>query len=973
MGNKRLGRRAQDHPTQSVGSVFVSFAFFVVNSSAAFAQTAYDHPADCWLRAQYGTNTTLTGTNPPLAEIHAAIQQLAQQYNVPVEIIGAVCANESIGVYQWGSDGFVVHNIGECRDLFNGTLTNGPPGLGLMQLTGAAAQATGDIPRLITDWRFNLEEGVKVLNAKYELAFSHDHPTLQAIEDQNRNVLENWFYALWFYNGFVVGTPNNYPYTIYDIVASPPSRLDGLFAPVSITRPETVICDWTSSFAHGFAAKPDGEWLCNHLLTFAGPVHLTGGVVPPLPPTLSWPVENPTVTQEYNSLYGVKYHAGLDLVSCRGNTVVRAAGPGIVRTVPNGTYMNSNHRMGNVVIVNHTGGYSTLYAHLASIVVTNGQTVSAGTQLGTVGDTGCSGLDPPCGVHLHFEVKYFPVLGNLHDDLGPEWGYTPGHPNLYGYMNPNAFLGLALSEIDPIVVVASSDQIVRTGPDANIYLTAVTSVHIGQEFAAFAQYGTWYHIVFPSINGPATGWIQATANGAGCLMRVIDPVDAHIGVDVVDNPSTASAVLSKVWNRQWLAKVNDNPSDGGSWYQTGLAANAGGASGWICAQHLSVPQCAQCSSNSQCNNGLFCDGLETCVGGICVGGSSPCPLGTWCHEQARQCAMLGDYDGDGDVDLQDIAGFLRCFLRPGTGGCAPGDLQGTGVVDLANFGELRLRGLESMRLRVRIEGDGEAPSFGVVGVNTTENKTCPPDCTYALDEGTPVALTASVLPARPAACDGNPYITFAGWDIGVSPTSGCDGVNPSCSLSMTQDVIVTARFKDSRVNASATFTAPSPNPIRIIAQDPGDFALSSQSNFTVSTGGADVNICVASVKPGPNTVLTDVNHVPNAGPFNFIEEIITFVRNNFEPSSQYPQCMLSTGGETVFGCGGDLSPSCILVDANTTNQDVSFRIKVFERLWELNLGSPYKVTLEARDPGTGAPVANAFLDFWYQVPDIGPR
>lgn len=145
--------------------IITVIAVLAASASNASAQTPYDHPVDCWLRAQYGSNTTLTGTNPPLAEIHTASQQLAQQYNVPVEIIGSVCAQESGGVYQWGSDGFIVHNIGECQDLFNATQTNGPPGLGLMMLTGATAQATGDIPRLITDWRFNLEEGVKVLRA----------------------------------------------------------------------------------------------------------------------------------------------------------------------------------------------------------------------------------------------------------------------------------------------------------------------------------------------------------------------------------------------------------------------------------------------------------------------------------------------------------------------------------------------------------------------------------------------------------------------------------------------------------------------------------------------------------------------------------------------------------------------------------------------------------------------------------------
>ena len=43
----------------------------------------------------------------------------------------------------------------------------------------------------------------------------------------------------------------------------------------------------------------------------------------------------------------------------------------------------------------------------------------------------------------------------------------------------------------------------------------------------------------------------------------------------------------------------------------------------------------------------------------------------------------GDNDRDGDVDLADVAGFQRCFSRPGVGGtfCAPVDLTGDDRVD----------------------------------------------------------------------------------------------------------------------------------------------------------------------------------------------------------------------------------------------------------------------------------------------------
>ena len=85
-------------------------------------------------------------------------------------------------------------------------------------------------------------------------------------------------------------------------------------------------------------------------------------------------------------------YAGGDL----GKPVVAAA-PGTVITAVLGKDKPS---YGQYVVIDHGNGESTLYGHLDSVLVVVGQAVQAGTQLGTVGETGNAS-----GPHLHFEER----------------------------------------------------------------------------------------------------------------------------------------------------------------------------------------------------------------------------------------------------------------------------------------------------------------------------------------------------------------------------------------------------------------------------------------------------------------------------------------------------------------------------------------------------------------------------------------
>jgi murein DD-endopeptidase MepM/ murein hydrolase activator NlpD len=104
----------------------------------------------------------------------------------------------------------------------------------------------------------------------------------------------------------------------------------------------------------------------------------------------SWP------TAGYVSQGYWRGHPAIDIAGWLGAPVT-AADAGYVILAGGG--WNSGY--GNYAIVDHGNGFTTLYAHLSTIFVQPGATVSRGQQLGTMGNTGNS-----TGPHLHFEIRY---------------------------------------------------------------------------------------------------------------------------------------------------------------------------------------------------------------------------------------------------------------------------------------------------------------------------------------------------------------------------------------------------------------------------------------------------------------------------------------------------------------------------------------------------------------------------------------
>jgi murein DD-endopeptidase MepM/ murein hydrolase activator NlpD len=104
-----------------------------------------------------------------------------------------------------------------------------------------------------------------------------------------------------------------------------------------------------------------------------------------------WPTNGGYVSSQQGYRWS-KMHKGIDIAR-PSNYTIKAADNGVVVSAGyDGGY-------GNKVIIDHQNGYRTVYAHLASISVSPGQTVAGGSKIGVMGRTGNS-----TGIHLHFEV-----------------------------------------------------------------------------------------------------------------------------------------------------------------------------------------------------------------------------------------------------------------------------------------------------------------------------------------------------------------------------------------------------------------------------------------------------------------------------------------------------------------------------------------------------------------------------------------
>ncbi len=113
-----------------------------------------------------------------------------------------------------------------------------------------------------------------------------------------------------------------------------------------------------------------------------------------------WPL-NGNITSYYGPRWG-RMHTGIDIDGTTGQPIVASKSGTVILA-------SSYSGYGNAVIIDH-GGIQTLYGHMSSFGVSEGQQVSQGEIVGNVGCTGsCT------GDHLHFEVR---VNGEPVDPMG---------------------------------------------------------------------------------------------------------------------------------------------------------------------------------------------------------------------------------------------------------------------------------------------------------------------------------------------------------------------------------------------------------------------------------------------------------------------------------------------------------------------------------------------------------------------------
>lgn len=160
---------------------------------------------------------------------------------------------------------------------------------------------------------------------------------------------------------------------------------------------------------------------------------------------LAWPIAKVIITQGFGNtdfaksnqgIYNGKGHNGIDLGTAIG-TSLKSASDGVIMGTGDTDVTCKGASYGKWILIGYDNGLASLYGHLSSIKVSEGQRVSSGQLVGYTGNTGYS-----TGPHLHFSViaKEAVQVGSLKSKVPGCGTYRLPLAAFSAYLNPLNYL-----------------------------------------------------------------------------------------------------------------------------------------------------------------------------------------------------------------------------------------------------------------------------------------------------------------------------------------------------------------------------------------------------------------------------------------------------------------------------------------------------------------------------------------------------
>jgi N-acetylmuramoyl-L-alanine amidase len=275
----------------------------------------------------------------------------------------------------------------------------------------------------------------------------------------------------------------------------------------------------------------------------------------------TWPMDGEITSNYWDCRDNCdRYHRAIDIADgCDTPIYASRAGTAEVQSDPTG--------YGDYVTVDHDDGWTTLYAHLDDVHVSDGEEVTRDTQLGDEGESGSA-----TGCHVHFEIRQ--------DDEGPSHEVKHFLP---GQDGDPITRGDKIALANRVIETTTSTDVLD-GPNVDdVPGEGDETIRSADEGERFATYSSWtngagetYHVV--DVDGRA-GWI------ADDDTTEVQDTTARVRVDTALNvrtgPGTSNTDVGNVYGAQaYPVQATDQDADGDPWLEIPYD-HADGDEGWI--------------------------------------------------------------------------------------------------------------------------------------------------------------------------------------------------------------------------------------------------------------------------------------------------------------------------------------------------------------------------------------------------------